>query len=215
MRSRKQWWQAVLAVLLVLGGGLGVAHAADLHLVQQFEIRQGQVPLLQEHREIYLQGSGAILRNPTHFFLIRADMQRAWLLDADRQSLGEIPVDQVRGELAGTRFNPGPLPPIQPTNETRKLQGLTCHVYRAAAARLAVEACVTRQLAALEKFRDLLGATAEVPGVPLEFVIQIAAPDQSALYTIRQTLLKVETTRLDPSLFAPPMQSATPLRPVS
>jgi type II secretory pathway component PulK len=215
MGTRRQWRRAALAALLLLGGGLGVAHAADLHLVQQLEIRQGNVQLLQEQREIYLQGNGAILRNPTHFFLIRADMQRAWLLDADRQPLSEIPVDQVRGELAGNRFNPGPLPPIQPTKETRKLQGLTCHVYRAAASQLTVEACVTRQLAALEQFRDLLGAKAEVPGVPLEFVIQIAAPDQSATYSIRQTLLKVETTRLDPGLFAPPATSAAPPPPAS
>ena len=215
MGTHRQWRRAALAALLLLGGGLGVAHAADLHLVQQFEIRQGNVQLLQEQREIFLRGNSVILRNPTHFFLIRADLQRAWLLDADRQPLSEIPVDQVRAELAGHRFNPGSLPPFQPANETRTLHGLTCQVYRAAATGLSVEACITRQLAALETFRGLLGAKAEVPGVPLEFVIHIAAPDPSTTYSIRQTVLKVETTRLDPNLFAPPAPSMAPQRPAS
>ena len=211
MGTRMCWgWIARVAVLL-LAGSLGLAQAAGLHLVQQFEIRQGNQPLLQEQREMFLQGSAVILRNPTHHVLIRGDAQRAWLLDGDRQVVSEVPMAEFRRDLAGKDL--GPLPALQGTAETRTVLGLACQVYRTAATRILAEACVTRELPALEKFRELLGTKPEAPGIPLTFRIQIAGPDPSASTTIQQRLLQVETVRIAPRLFAPPAEPATPRRP--
>jgi len=210
MRTRKCWGLVAGAALLSLVGGLGRAQAADLRLIQQFEIRQGSTTLLQEQREIFLQGSGVILRNPTHHFLIRSDLQRAWLLTAERQLVSEVPIEQLRRDLSAKEL--GPVPGMQTTTEMRNIQGLDCQVYRTAAARITAEACVTRQLPALEKFRDLAGAKPEVPGIPLSFQIQIAGPEASTRYSVQQRLLKIDTSRLDPRLFAPPAEPATTLK---
>ena len=91
MRIQNGWQRIAGVALLFLAGGRGLAQGADLHLVQQFEIRQGTTTLLQEQRELFQQGNAVILRNPTHHFLIRGDLQRAWLLDADRQIVSEVP----------------------------------------------------------------------------------------------------------------------------
>lgn len=211
MGTRMRWTWIAGAAIVVLAGSLGLAQAADLHLVQQFEIRQGNQPLLQEQREMFLHGSAVILRNPTHHFLIRGDVQRAWLLDGDRHVVSEVPMADLRRDLAGKDL--GPLPALQGTAETRTILGLRCQVYRTAASRILAEACVTRQLPALERFRELLGAKPEAPGIPLTFRIQIASPDLPASTTIEQRLLKVESARVDPGLFAPPAEPPTSRRP--
>jgi len=209
--TQSAWGWRAGAALLSLVGSLGLAQAADLHLVQQFEIRQKSLPLLREQREMFLQGSAVILRNPTHHVLIRADLQRAWLLDGDRQVVSEVPTAELR--LNPVRKDLGPMPDLQSTTETRKILGFACQVYRTAGTRIMAEACVTRHLPALEKFRDLLGAKPEAPGIPLTFRIQITGHDPSASTTIEQRLLKVETARLDPRLFAPPGEPATAGKP--
>ena len=211
MGTRMRWGWITGAASISLAGSFALAQAADLHFVQQFEIRQGSLPLLQEQREMFLQGSAVILRNPTHHFLIRGDVQRAWLLDGDRQVVSEVPMAELRRDLVGKDL--GPMPALQGTAETRTILGLVCQVYRTGATRIMAEACVTRQLPALEKFRELLGAKPEAPGIPLTFLIQIAGPHPSASYTIQQRLLKLETARLDPRLFVPPAEPATPRKP--
>ena len=213
MRIQNGWQRIAGVALLFLAGGRGLAQGADLHLVQQFEIRQGTTTLLQEQRELFQQGNAVILRNPTHHFLIRGDLQRAWLLDADRQIVSEVPLEQLRREMAGKDL--GPMPALHGSSETRTVLGLECQLYRTATTRLTAEACVTRQLPALEKFRDVLGAKPEAPGIPLTFLIQIAGPDVSTTTSVQQRLLKVETIRLDQRLFAPPSQPGTPGKPIS
>lgn len=203
------------ALVLAILAAPGVARAADLHLVQQFEIRQDATPLLTEQRDIYVQGTNLALRNAQRWLLIRPDLQQAWLLTADRQLVSHIPLDELRttGADAMTHASPlGPLPPLAPTNEVKSLHGLSCRVHRAATSILSVEACVTRDLAALEQFQFLLGGGPEIPGVPLSFRIVVQAPNQPP-YAIRQSLLRVETTRLDSALFAPPAKAPAPTAP--
>jgi len=86
---------------------------------------------------------------------------------------------------------------------------LTCRVHRANARVMVVAACITRQLPALERFSALVGAPADVPGVPLEFQVQVQPPDNRPGFRIRQSLLSVTRERLDAGLLAPPL-AATP-----
>jgi hypothetical protein len=69
---------------------------------------------------------------------------------------------------------------------------------------MAVAACITRQLPALERFSALVGAPADVPGVPLEFQVQVQPPDNQPGFRIRQSLLAVTRERQDAGLLAPP-----------
>ncbi len=202
----------LLAALVAVATAALPARAGDVHLVQQFEIYQDATRILQEQRDVYLQGDNFALRNPNQWLLVRPDLQRAWLLDTDRRPLAEFTLDQLRTQMAGTWAHAtpqGPLPPIQPTGETRTLHGLTCRVHRANARVMVVAACITRQLAALERFSALVGAPADVPGVPLEFQVQLQPPDNQPGFRIRQSLLSVTRERLDAGLLAPPL-AATP-----
>jgi hypothetical protein len=202
----------VLAALVALATVAPVARAGDIHLVQQFEIYQDATRILQEQRDVYLQSETFALRNPNQWLLVRPDLQRAWLLDMDRRPLAEFTLDQLRTQMAATWAHATPqglLPPIQPTGETRTLHGLTCRVHRANARVMVVAACITRQFPALERFSALLGAPADIPGVPLEFQVQVQPPDNQPGFRIRQSLLAVTRERLNPGLLAPPT-AATP-----
>ena len=183
---------AVLAMCL-LAAPLPVrgAMSSDVHLVHRFTIHQESTPLVVEQRDVYIQGTNIALQNSERWLLIRPDLQRVWLLDHDRQAIADLPLDQFRADVAGTLTTlipQGSLPPIQSTTETRRLHGLGCRVYRAASQLMTVEACVTRQL----------------PG--LDFTILVQPPTQPPV-AIRQTLIAVDTTPLDPALFAPPAGS--------
>ncbi len=212
MQKRVRVRPGLLVALIALVTAASPAHAGDVHLVQQFEIYQDATRILREQRDVYLQGQSFALRNPNQWLLVRPDLQRAWLLDTDRRPLAEFTLDQLRAQLAATWAHAtpqGPLPPIQPTEDTRTLHGLTCRVHRANARVMVVAACITRQLPALERFSALVGAPADVPGVPLEFQVQVQPPDHQPGFRIRQSLLAVTRERLDAGLLAPPL-AATP-----
>lgn len=191
---------------------------SDLHVVQRFEFSQAKKLLFKEQRDIYVQGQKLMLRNSKQWLLIRPDLNQAWLLDDNRQVLAEVAISQLRTQLTDTLGQALPkdgLPPIQPTKETRTLQGLTCQLYRASTPILQVEACVTRQLPALERLQGIFGNQPDIPGVPLDFRITIQPPNQPGPYLIRQSLSQVSTSRLDPALFAapaPPAAAATTAR---
>jgi len=201
---------AVLAMCL-LAAPLPVrgAMSSDVHLVHRFTIHQESTPLVVEQRDVYIQGTNIALQNSERWLLIRPDLQRVWLLDHDRQAIADLPLDQFRADVAGTLTTlipQGSLPPIQSTTETRRLHGLGCRVYRAASQLMTVEACVTRQLPGLERFQGLLGGPPDIPGVPIDFTVLVQPPTQPPV-AIRQTLIAVDTTPLDPALFAPPAGS--------
>jgi hypothetical protein len=166
--------------------------SSDVHLVHRFTIHQESTPLVVEQRDVYIQGTNIALQNSERWLLIRPDLQRVWLLDHDRQAIADLPLDQFRADVAGTLTTlipQGSLPPIQSSTETRRLHGLGCRVYRAASQLMTVEACVTRQLPGLERFTILVQPPTQPP------------------VAIRQTLIAVDTTPLDPALFAPPAGS--------
>ena len=201
---------AVLAMCL-LAAPLPVrgAMSSDVHLVHRFTIHQESTPLVVEQRDVYIQGTNIALQNSERWLLIRPDLQRVWLLDHDRQAIADLHLDQFRADVAGTLTTlipQGSLPPIQSTTETRRLHGLGCRVYRAASQLMTVEACVTRQLPGLERFQGLLGGPPDIPGVPIDFTVLVQPPTQPPV-AIRQTLIAVDTTPLDPALFALPAGS--------
>ncbi len=205
----------LLAVLLCAAARPArAATSSDVHLVHRFTIQQNQTPLVQEERHVYVHGTSILLQNPERSMLLRPDLQRVWLLDGDRQPIADLPLDQLKLDMANslaTLTPQGSLPPIQPSDETRSLHGLRCQMYRAATSLLTLEACVTRQLPGLERFQVLLGGPAGIPGVPIDFSVLVQPPTQSPV-TIRQLLVTVDTTPLDPRLFVPPA-GPTPVPP--
>jgi hypothetical protein len=194
-------WLMMLAVLVLLPRA--PAAAQDLHLTQQVEVLQNGSPVLRESRDLSLRGTAILMKNPSRGLLIRPDLGKAYLFDPSRALLGEIPMAQLTPEMAGGPPG-GPLPPIQPTGETRTVQGLHCEVYQSTMQALSVEVCVTRELTVLERVQGQLGIKADLPGVPVEYVIQVNRPGAGGLLTIRQRLTKVDRTSQDPALFAVP-----------
>ncbi|MBI4571682.1 MAG: hypothetical protein HY713_00010 [candidate division NC10 bacterium] len=191
--------------------------AADLYLVQQFEIRQGATVVLTQQRDLYVQGTKLALTNGQSWLVVRPDLQHAWLLDADRHLLSEVSMDQIRSDTAAAlaKATPkGSLPPLKPTHERKTIAGLSCRVHRAAIPALSVEVCVTRDLPALEQFQAVLGTPGEITGVPLEFEIRLQPPGQPP-HIIAQRVTEVRRAPLDPRLFSPRtgMRSAIPPAP--
>ncbi len=197
----------VLLGLLLLGGSpAGAAGYPDAHLIHRFTIARGDTLLAQERRDVYVQGGSIALQNTERWLLIRPDLQRVWLLDRDRQPIGELALQAFRTSMLGKLNGLTPdqaLPPIQPTGESRTVQGLRCQMYRATAQVFTVEACVTRELPGLERVQGLIGPPAEVPGTPIEFAVIVQQPGQPPV-TIRQTLVAFDTRPPDPRVFAPP-----------
>ena len=190
----------ILVLVLTLASLLSVtpaAHAAssDLHLTQQVEVLQSGAPVLRESRDLYIQGTAMLMKNSSRSLLIRPDLGKAYLLDPTRALLGEIPMTQLTPEMTGGAPGStpgGPMPPIRATGEKRTIQAISAEV------------CITRELAVLERLQGKLGVTADVPGIPVEYLIQVETPDKSGTLTIRQRLTKVERTPQDPALFTVP-----------
>jgi hypothetical protein len=202
----------ILVLVLTLASLLSVtpaAHAAssDLHLTQQVEVLQSGAPVLRESRDLYIQGTAMLMKNSSRSLLIRPDLGKAYLLDPTRALLGEIPMTQLTPEMTGGAPGStpgGPMPPIRATGEKRTIQGLHCDVHRSTIQAISAEVCITRELAVLERLQGKLGVTADVPGIPVEYLIQVETPDKSGTLTIRQRLTKVERTPQDPALFTVP-----------
>ncbi len=194
---------------LMLLGGFPTAQGAgypDAHLTHRFTIQRGDTVLAEEQRDVYVQAGSIALENTERWLLIRPDLQRVWLLDRNRQPITELGLDDFRTSMLGN-FNAltpqQPLPAIQATGESRTIQGLRCHMYRATARVLTVEACVTRELPGLERIQGTLGPPADIPGTPIEFALIVQPLGQPSV-TIRQTLIAFEARAPDPRVFTPP-----------
>ncbi len=205
---------AILASLpLLTTSPAGAAGYPEAHLTHRFTIQRGDTPLAQERRDVYLQAGSIALQNTERWLLIRPDLERVWLLDRERQPIAELPLREFHNSVLG-RFNAlapqQPLPPIQPTGESKTVQGLRCQMYRATAQLLTMEACVTRELPGLEQIQGALGPPGDIPGTPIEFALVVQQPGQPSVI-IRQTLVAFEARSPDPRVFAPPaMPPAVP-----
>ncbi len=197
----------VLVGLSVLVCLLATATAgADLHLVKQFTITgPGDRILLQQPRDLYLNGQRLALKAERHWILIHGDRQVAWFMDADRKAAAAASLADVRRALAVPLKPDAIAPRFTPSSATRTVAGLRCRVYRARTPHLEVETCVTRELPDLEGFQALFGQAPDVPGVPLDLTITATGP-QGDRMTVRETVEQVSTKALDPSIFAEPAQ---------
>ncbi len=201
-------WQSALGLTLL--GLLSIpapAPAADLHLVQQAEVRNGSAaPVEKRQRELFLHGNQLALRSAKNWLIIRRDLNTAWLLDQARRPIRQVPLSQIKAR-SGAALIPGvQLPGLTATGDTKTVAGLSCDVYALNVLVLRASVCVTQDLPALEAFNDLLGESPDIPGVPLESDVTLEVLGR----TVRQVSLKIQTIStdpIDPAVFAVPQGS--------
>lgn len=186
------------------------AHSSTqgLHLVQRFELLAGNRSIYEQDHDLFVQGNMLVMHSGQTWFLVRNDLQTAWLMDENRRALSTIPVSQIIDKsLTGTHAPPSP--PLRPTGESKTIAGYACRVYRGHHNEVSADTCLTRNLPALEQFQTLFGARPETPGIPLELIITMQQPGKDRV-TFTQRVTRVTVGPVDPALFAPP--TAAPAR---
>lgn len=181
-----------------------------LHLVQRTEIAVGgRRPAVTEDHQLYVDGKKLVIRSAKSWLLVRQDLQTAWVMDADRRAISRIPVSQLGAPAALAVKGLAQPPAFRATGETKTIAGLACRIYRGALKEITVEACLTRELVALERFQALLGGPHEVPGVALELIVSLEHPGKERV-TFTQRVTRVTIEPLDQALFAPPVAPPQP-----